>query len=175
MEFVSGFSMAELIKKNGPFAWSQALDIAISICSALKHAHDLGIIHRDLKPANVMLIEAGQVKLTDFGIGKLFGSSEVTAAGSVLGTADYMPPEQAEGNPVTVRSDLYALGATLFAALTSRSPHYAKSTPEVLYNVRYTVPKLLTELVPGIPIEISELVAELLQKEASMRPPPHWS
>lgn len=171
MEYVSGFSMAELLKKKGNFTWQQSLDIAIAICSALKHAHDLGIIHRDLKPANVMLNEENQVKLTDFGIGKLFGSSEVTAAGSVLGTADYMPPEQAEGNPVTVRSDLYALGATLFAAISGRSPHAAKSTPEVLYNVRYTIPKLLTELAPGTPLEISEIVAELLQKEASMRPP----
>ena len=171
MEYVKGVNLADYLKKHGPMKWERAIEIGIEVCAALKHAHDMGIIHRDLKPANVMLTETGQVKLTDFGIAKLFGSSDATAAGSVLGTADFMPPEQAEGKVVTNRSDLYALGALLYCAVTGRSPQAAKTLPEVLYNVRYTVPTPLTEAAFGTPIELSELVAELLAKDVSLRPP----
>ena len=169
MEYVAGQSLADTLKSSVRMPSERAIEIAIEVCSALKHAHDFGIIHRDLKPANVMLTSTGQVKLTDFGIAKLFGSSDVTAAGSVLGTADYMPPEQAEGNPGTGRSDLYALGSMLFAMISGRSPHAAKSVPEVLYNVRYSVPQALDTLVPDTPPELSELVAQLLEKEANQR------
>jgi serine/threonine-protein kinase len=171
MEYVQGVNLADHLKQNGPLSWSRAIEIGIEICGALKHAHDMGIIHRDLKPANVMLNESGQVKLTDFGIAKLFGSSDATAAGSVLGTADFMPPEQAEGKTVTNRSDLYALGALLYCSLTGRSPQAAKTLPEVLYNVRYTIPTPLDAVVAGIPKELSELVSELLAKDPAQRPP----
>ncbi|MCY2975134.1 MAG: serine/threonine-protein kinase [Planctomycetota bacterium] len=171
MEYVQGVNLADHLKQNGPLTWERAIEIGIEICAALKHAHDMGIIHRDLKPANVMLNESGQVKLTDFGIAKLFGSSDATAAGSVLGTADFMPPEQAEGKVVTNRSDLYALGALLYCALTGRSPQAAKTLPEVLYNVRYTIPKPLDVVDSAAPKELSELVAELLAKDPAARPP----
>ncbi len=171
MEYVAGQSLAETLKTISRFDSDRAIEIAIEVCSALKHAHDFGIIHRDLKPANVMVTSTGQVKLTDFGIAKLFGSTDVTAAGSVLGTADYMPPEQAEGKPVTVRSDLYALGSMLYAMICGRSPHAAKSVPEVLYNVRYTIPQPLDEIISDTPSELSELVSQLLEKEQSQRPP----
>jgi serine/threonine protein kinase len=171
MEYVAGLSLSETIRAIKRLPWNRAIEIAIEIVSALRHAHDLGIIHRDLKPANVMLNEAGHVKLTDFGIAKLFGSTEITAAGSLLGTADYMPPEQAEGKPVTARSDLYALGALIYAMITGRSPHAAKTIPEVLYNVRYTIPRALDLAEPSTPKELAELVAHLLQKEMTERPP----
>jgi serine/threonine protein kinase len=171
MDFVAGKSLSDSIREAGHLPWKQAIDIAIEVVSALKHAHDFGIIHRDLKPANVMLDPSGHVKLTDFGIAKLFGSSEVTAAGSILGTADYMPPEQAEGKVVTTRSDLYALGALIYAMIAGRSPHHAKSVPEVLYNVRYGQPESLTRIAPSTPTELDELVFHLLKKEMSERPP----
>ncbi len=171
MEYVQGVNLADFLKQNGNLTWERAIEIGIEICAALKHAHDMGIIHRDLKPANVMLNESGQVKLTDFGIAKLFGSSDATAAGSVLGTADFMPPEQAEGKVVTNRSDLYALGALLYCALTGRSPQAAKTLPEVLYNVRYTIPTPLDVVDSATPKELSELVAELLEKDPAARPP----
>jgi serine/threonine protein kinase len=171
MEYVSGKTLSEAIRLQGSLPWSQAIEIAIQIAGALKHAHDFGIIHRDLKPANVMVSTDGQVKLTDFGIAKLFGNSEVTAAGSVLGTADFMPPEQAEGKAVTTRSDLYALGALTFAMMVGRSPHHAKTIPEVLYNVRYQVPPRLNLIKAEVPDELAELVAQLLMKQAADRPP----
>jgi serine/threonine protein kinase len=171
MEYVSGKTLSESIRFQGSLPWPRAIEIAIQIASALKHAHDFGIIHRDLKPANVLVSTDGQVKLTDFGIAKLFGNSEVTAAGSVLGTADFMPPEQAEGKAVTARSDLYALGALIFAMIAGRSPHHAKTIPEVLYNVRYQVPPRLNLLEATVPEELAELVAQLLMKQAAERPP----
>ena len=93
----------------------------MQICQALKHAHDRGIVHRDLKPGNLLLSEGSDnVKLSDFGIAKLFGSAHLTGTGGVLGTADYMAPEQAEGRPATARSDLYSLSCVLYALLTGR-------------------------------------------------------
>lgn len=171
MEYVAGKTLAQKIRERRGFDWERVIEIAKEIASALRHAHDLGIIHRDLKPANVMIDESGKVKLTDFGIAKLFGSSDVTAAGSVLGTADYMPPEQAEGKIVTARSDLYSLGAVMFAMATGRSPHAAKTIPEVLYNVRYSTPQPLHKISAEIPEELSELVAHLLRKDPGQRPP----
>jgi serine/threonine-protein kinase len=171
MEYVEGENLQQLLRREKSIPWERVIDMAIEVCSALKHAHDFGIIHRDLKPANLMITTKGSVKLTDFGIAKLFGASEATVEGSVLGTADFMSPEQAEGKPVSVRSDLYALGSVCYAALTGRAPYQGKSIPEVLFNVRYgTFPKI-QELVPKAPAELCKLIEELLEREPSKRPP----
>ena len=95
MEMVQGESLYQRLKSQGPCSWHEAVHFTIDICKALKHAHDRGIIHRDLKPANLLLSEEGVVKLTDFGIARLFGTQHLTADHSVIGTADYMAPEQA--------------------------------------------------------------------------------
>jgi serine/threonine protein kinase len=171
MEYVPGHSLLEHMRQHRVLPWEDVLQIGIETSAALKHAHDLGIIHRDLKPANLMLSDSGQVKLTDFGIAKLFGSSDMTAAGSVIGTADYMPPEQAEGKTITTRSDLYSLGCVLYALLAGRAPFGGKSLPEVLYAVRYNaVPDLLT-LAPSCPVELAELIKEMVEKDPQKRPP----
>ncbi|MEM7315411.1 MAG: serine/threonine-protein kinase, partial [Planctomycetota bacterium] len=94
MELVSGQTLQSIIRTEKRLAWMRTLDIAIQICSALKHAHDIGVIHRDLKPANLIIEQDDTVKLVDFGISKIFGHDQ-TAAGSIMGTADYMAPEQA--------------------------------------------------------------------------------
>ncbi len=171
MEYVPGHSLLDHMRQHKVLPWEDVLQIGIETAAALKHAHDLGIIHRDLKPANLMLSDKGQVKLTDFGIAKLFGSSDMTAVGAVIGTADYMPPEQAEGKTVTTRSDLYSLGCVLYALLAGRAPFGGKSVPEVLYAVRYNaVPDLLT-LAPNCPVELAELIKEMLEKDPLKRPP----
>ena len=171
MEYVPGHSLLEHMRQHKVLPWEDVLQIGIETSAALKHAHDLGIIHRDLKPANLMLSDQGQVKLTDFGIAKLFGSTDMTAAGSVIGTADYMPPEQAEGKTITTRSDLYSLGCVLYALLAGRAPFGGKSVPEVLYAVRYNaVPDLLT-LAPNCPTELAELIKEMVEKDPLKRPP----
>ncbi len=117
----------------------RSAQIAVEVCAALKHAHDHGIIHRDLKPANLLYARDESVKLLDFGIAKLFGNTGITT-GSVMGTADYMAPEQAEGKPVGPRTDLYSLGCVMYALLAGRPPFSGKSVPEVVHKVRFESP-----------------------------------
>ncbi len=171
MEYVPGRSLHDHLRQAKRLPWKHVIDICIDVCAALKQAHDLGIIHRDLKPANIMVTDQGLIKLTDFGIAKLFGSTDVTAAGAVIGTADFMPPEQAEGKSVTSRSDLYAVGSLAYACLTGRAPFTGKSVPEVLYSVRYNMPPPVQSLAPDVPDEFVELVDELLKKDPNARPP----
>jgi serine/threonine protein kinase len=171
MEYVDGHSLHDHLRQHSRLPWSEVIQIGIETTAALKHAHDIGIIHRDLKPANLMLNKVGRIKLTDFGIAKLFGSTDMTAAGSVIGTADYMPPEQAEGKAVTIRSDLYSLGGVLYALLAGKAPFGGKSVPEVLYSVRYNSVPDLRERVPDVPRELAELIHQLLEKDPGQRPP----
>ncbi len=171
MEYVDGENLHQLLRRAKGFGWEQVLDWSIEICSALKHAHDFGIIHRDLKPANLMINSKGHVKLMDFGIAKLYGSREQTVPGSVLGTADFMAPEQAEGKSVTVRSDLYALGAICYSALAGRTPFTGSNLPEILFNIRYSKLTPLRELSPGTPVEFCNLIEDLLQRDPTTRPP----
>lgn len=171
MEYVDGHSLHDHLRQHSQLPWEDVIEVGIQTTAALKHAHDLGIIHRDLKPANLMLHSDGKIKLTDFGIAKLFGSTDMTAAGSVIGTADYMPPEQAEGKPVTAKSDLYSLGGVMYALLCGKAPFSGKSVPEVLYSVRYNPVPQLKERLPELPTELCELVHDLLEKEPSKRPP----
>ena len=96
--------------------------MAVQVCAALKHAHDRGVIHRDVKPSNLILAHDGQVKLTDFGVAHLFAAKHLTRTGGVVGTAEYLSPEQAEGKSATKRSDLYSLGCVLYTLLTGRTP-----------------------------------------------------
>lgn len=171
MEYVDGENLQQQLRREKRLDWQRVIDIGIETSSALKHAHDFGIIHRDLKPANLMIDTQGRVKLTDFGIAKLFGAADSTVEGSILGTADFMSPEQAEGKPVTVRSDLYALGSVCYAALTGRAPFQGKTVPEVLFNVRYSAFTPISDLVSDVPKELRDLIEELLAKEPSRRPP----
>ena len=172
MEYVDGENLQQQLRREKKIGWERVVDIAIDVCSALKHAHDFGVIHRDLKPANLMINSQGKVKLTDFGIAKLFGAMESTVEGAILGTADFMPPEQAEGKPVSVRSDLYSLGSMCYAAIAGRAPFVGKNLPEILFNVRYGAMEPLVSLEPSVPKELCNLIDELLRREPSMRPPP---
>ncbi|MEC9003328.1 MAG: serine/threonine-protein kinase, partial [Planctomycetota bacterium] len=118
MELIEGNSLQQELLSGRRFDWRETTHFTIAICQALKHAHDRGVIHRDLKPANLLLTPGNEVKLSDFGIAKLFGSQQITADRSVIGTADYMAPEQAEGAKANVRSDLYSLGSVMYALVT---------------------------------------------------------
>ena len=171
MEYVDGHSLQDHLRQYKRLDWTEVIEIGIEVAAALKHAHDIGIVHRDLKPANLMLTRDGHIKLTDFGIAKLFGSSDMTAVGSVIGTADFMPPEQAEGKGVTVRSDFYSLGSVLYALMAGRAPFAGKSVPEVLYAVRYSPAPDSTPYAPEAPPDLHALIAEMLEKDPLKRPP----
>ncbi|WP_404304449.1 serine/threonine-protein kinase [Neorhodopirellula lusitana] len=171
MELVEGETLQQRIRDVKRMGWLPAVDIAIQICAALKHAHDIGVIHRDLKPANLLLTTANEVKLVDFGIAKLFGYGEQTVAGSVLGTADYMAPEQAGDGPITPRTDLYAVGSVMYAMMAGRSPFAGKKLTQVMESLQKDQAVPLELVNPDIPIEIAELVHQLLAKNPKDRPP----
>lgn len=171
MELVEGRSLEEALAAGQRFTWQQVVDIGIQVCRALKHAHDRGVIHRDLKPANLLLAEDGTVKLSDFGIAKLFGATGLTADGGVVGTAEYMAPEQADGRPVTYRADLYSLGGVLYALLAGRPPFRARSLVEMLQMQRFAEPEPVRRFAPDVPEELEQILASLLAKEPENRIP----
>lgn len=171
MELVEGSSLEEELIKGRRFQWRDVCHIALDLCRALKIAHDHGIIHRDIKPANLLWTSEGQVKLTDFGIARLFGNTGLTTDGGVLGTAEYMAPEQAGGRPVTHRCDLYSLGGVMYALLAGRPPFRSKSMLEMLQMQRYSEPKGVCHYAPDTPVEMEEIISQLLEKDPQKRFP----
>jgi predicted Ser/Thr protein kinase len=171
MEYVEGDSLDEILRKEGRLPWNEVLDIALQVCPALRHVHDHGIIHRDLKPPNLIRTPSGQVKLMDFGIAKVFASAHLTATGGVVGTAEFLSPEQAAGKPVTKRSDLYSLGVVLYTLLTGRTPFEGTSFIDLLHKHRYAQFDAPQKIVPEIPYEINDVVCQLLEKDPAKRPP----
>ncbi len=171
MELVEGKTLEGELHRGRRFLWPEVLQYGISLAKALKHAHDNGIIHRDLKPANLLIATDGTLKLADFGIARLFGNTGMTADGGLIGTAEYMSPEQAEGRPVTPSCDLYSLGGVLYAWLSGRPPFRTKSLPEMLQMQRYTIPENVRTFAPQTPEEFANIVMRLLEKEPSARFP----
>jgi serine/threonine-protein kinase len=172
MEMIFGSSLEDELRAGRRFNWREVSDVAIQLCGALKHAHDHGIIHRDIKPANILFADDRHVKLADFGIARLFGNtSSLTSAGGVLGTADYMSPEQADGRPVTARCDQYSLGGVMYALLAGRPPFRANSLPEMLQLQRFAQPEPVGRYAPDTPRQLEGVIAQLLAKEPADRFP----
>lgn len=171
MELVDGISLEEELRAGRRFNWREVSNIAIQVSLALKHAHDHGIVHRDIKPANILLTKDERVKLADFGIARLFGSTSLTTAGGVLGTADYMSPEQADGRPVTARCDQYSLGGVMYALLAGRPPFRAKNLPQMLQLQRFANPEPVRRYAPDAPEQLEGVIMQLLAKEPSARFP----
>jgi len=173
MELVNGQSLYQMQKAGHRFDWRQALNIARDCANGLRHAHDRGIIHRDLKPGNLMMadgtkVSPNQVKLTDFGIAKSFGSSQNTGT-NILGTMDFMSPEQARGEPVNARSDLYSLGAVLFTLLAGRPPFSGNSVEESLRNLTSVPAPNISVTNPAVPKSIDDLISNLMAKRPEDR------
>ncbi len=171
MELVNGNSLEEELRHGRRFEWREVTRIGIETCRALRHAHDRGVIHRDIKPGNLLMTADGTVKLSDFGIARLFGYSKLTSAGSVLGTAEYMAPEQAEGRPVDQRADLYSLGSLLYALLAQRPVFRGKSLPEMLHQQRFEQPEPIRKYAPDVPEELERILSQLLEKDPARRIP----
>ena len=170
MEMVDGPSLHQEMKKRRVFDWSEAAKIGLEMCSALKHAHDRGITHRDIKPANILLEREGTTKLSDYGIAQLFGGSHLTNANSVVGTLEFMSPEQALANPVGPRSDLYSLGAVLYAILVGRPPFSARSLGEILRKHQNNTPDLIRASRLDVPDELEAIILDLLKPKQEDRP-----
>ena len=174
MELVRGRSLEEMLKAGRRFSWQKTVAIAGEITRALKVAHDQGIVHRDLKPANLLFPEEaeteGRVRLADFGIARLFGEAGHTLAGTVVGTAEYMAPEQAAGTVADHRADLYSLGLVMFAMLTGSPPFRGGKVSEVLQRQRRETPPRVSVIRPEIPAALDTLIERLLAKNAADRP-----
>ena len=171
MELVEGSSLEGELANGRRFQWREVCHISIDLCRALKLAHDHGIIHRDIKPANLLWTPGGQVKLADFGIARLFGNTGLTIDGGVLGTVEYMSPEQADGQPVTHHCDLYSLGGVMFALLAGRPPFRSHSVLELLQMLRSSEPNGVRDFAPETPVEMEAIIAQLLEKEPQKRFP----
>ena len=169
MELVEGTSLEEELRAGRRFHWREVTQLAIKLCKALKHAHDHGIIHRDIKPANLLLSTSGEIRLSDFGIARLFGNTRMTNDGGVLGTAEYMAPEQADGRPVTDRCDQYSLGGVMYALLAGRPPFRASTLVEMLQLQRFAEPQTVRRWAPDTPAELDRIVRQLLEKEPQKR------
>ncbi len=168
MEYLDGRSLKELIVSRGPAPVHVAVEYARQILSALRFAHRHGIVHRDIKPHNVLVDAEGRVKVTDFGIARA-GTSQMTEAGSIVGTAQYLSPEQARGADVDPRSDLYSLGVVLYELLTGEPPFEGDTPVEIAMKHLSTVPEPPSARRPDIPRELDWVVMRALAKDPDER------
>jgi beta-lactam-binding protein with PASTA domain len=168
MEFVAGRTLKQLVHDEGPLEPARAVDLTIQVLQALGYAHKRGIVHRDIKPQNVILDDEGQAKVADFGIAQA-GASELTETGSIVGTAQYLSPEQAQGQPVSPRSDLYSVGVVLYELLTGRPPFEASSPVTVALKQVSERPVPPSQLHPGISPALESVVLRALEKDPARR------
>lgn len=170
MEYVEGSDLKSLILRNGPLPIDHAVAIAEDVAEGLEAAHRLGMVHRDVKPQNILVSPSGEVKITDFGIAKSSLSTALTETGVTFGTADYLSPEQARGLAATPRSDIYALGVTLYEMLTGRLPFTGENTVAVAMQHVSVDPPPPRMFNPQIPPRLEELVLAALSKNPDERP-----
>lgn len=174
MELLEGTSLNELLQQTGPLDWRRAAAIISQACDAMQHAHDGGIVHRDLKPSNIILQEGDCVKVMDFGLSKLSSEAsdvdKLTKTGFLIGSVDYMSPEQCKGRPADNKSDIYSLGCVFYECITGRPPHEAENPIGLLHkhtneNIELASKRLGKKLPPGL----DELLLKALAKDPSDR------
>ncbi len=170
MEHVPGHSCAELLRDRGHLDVELAVEIIAQSCRGLDYAHRNGVVHRDVKPGNLLVSEAENVKLADFGIARATDQSSITQVGSVLGTAAYLSPEQARGEEAGPRADIYSLGVVAYQLLSGRLPYEATSLSELALKQQRESPNPLEELNPLVPRELAVAVTMALSIEAEARP-----
>src|SRR3954469_15063801 len=170
MEYVEGRSLAQILRDEGPLLPDRAADITTDIASALGFAHRHGVIHRDVKPGNVLISPLGQVKVTDFGIARAVSTQEnLTQTGTVMGTATYFSPEQARGEQVDPRSDVYSLGVVLYETLTGSAPFSGDNPVAVAYKHVQEAPRPPRSLNPQIPPPLEAVTVKAMAKKPANR------
>jgi serine/threonine protein kinase/predicted Zn-dependent protease len=168
MAYVDGQSLREKTE-SGPLKLEDALSLAIDIARGLQEAHEKGIVHRDIKSANIMVTKRGHAKITDFGLAKLVGTTQVTQTGTTVGTVAYMSPEQAQGGNVDDRSDIWSLGVVLYEMITGRFPFRGEHAQAVTYQIVHEGAEPVTAIRTGVPIELERIVGKCLEKKPTDR------
>ena len=170
MEFVDGGDLKSLIRKTRRLDAGTAISIAKQICEGLAEAHNLGIIHRDLKPGNIMIDDTGRAKIMDFGIARTIKSKGITGSGVMIGTPEYMSPEQVDAGDLDQRSDIYSLGIILYEMVTGRLPFEGETAFSIGMKHKGEMPGDPGEINPQVPAELSLLILQCLEKKVENRP-----
>jgi beta-lactam-binding protein with PASTA domain/tRNA A-37 threonylcarbamoyl transferase component Bud32 len=168
MEYLEGRSLKQILQEEGPLQPERAIDIVVQILRAARFAHQRGVIHRDIKPHNVIVDDEGRAKVTDFGIARA-GASDMTETGSIMGTAQYLSPEQAQGHAVSAQSDLYAIGIVLYELLAGRVPFDGDSPVTIALKQVSELPVPPSAYNPAVPPELDAIVLRALEKEPERR------
>jgi serine/threonine protein kinase/tetratricopeptide (TPR) repeat protein len=167
MEFVDGRPLTDILEERGPLAPQEAIDIVLQATNGLGAAHGKSIVHRDIKPGNLMITERGVVKVTDFGLAKVSDPDDNTS--TIIGSPNYMPPEQFEGKAKDGRSDIYSLGITFYLMLTNRRPFDGASPAEILRNIMTKTPEALSSYVSGLPGELERIILRMIHRNVDER------
>jgi serine/threonine protein kinase len=169
MDYVEGQTLAELIQQRGVTSVEEALRIARPLADALDYAHGQGLIHRDVKPSNIIVDGEGNITLTDFGIARAARAAGLTRTGTVMGTPEYMSPEQAQGDEIDRRTDQYSLGIVAYEMLAGNAPFEDDSTPTLLYKIVHEAPPPLRVARPDLPEPTARVLARALAKQPQER------
>ncbi len=168
MSYIEGQSLKDKLK-DGPLSIDEAREIASQVAEGLREAHEKGIIHRDIKPANIMLTDKGQAKITDFGLAKLSWGIDLTKPATIMGTVAYMSPEQARGEEVDQRTDVWSLGAMLYEMLTGERPFMKAEEHALIYSILNDEPRPISEIREDIPVYIADAISKTLEKDMAKR------
>jgi tRNA A-37 threonylcarbamoyl transferase component Bud32 len=171
MELVEGRTLQSLLQERGRLGFDETVRVLEQVAAALDHAHANGVVHRDVKPANVMVDPSGHVKVMDFGIAKLEAGANLTSTGSIMGTPNYMAPEQARGEKVDARSDLFSLGCVLYECLTGTKPFQAPSVSAILVKILTEDPPPPDLETTGLPRGLGAVLSRATAKDPSARFP----
>jgi eukaryotic-like serine/threonine-protein kinase len=164
MEYVEGETVADLIARTASVQPERAVELLLQVCAGLEHAHAADLVHRDIKPQNLLIRSDGVVKIADFGIARILEGTQLTEAGTVLGTAAYLAPEQAAGEPVTAAADIYALGAVAYELLSGRAPYEFESLADLALERQPPRP------IDGVPPDLERAVLHALAFKPADRP-----
>lgn len=169
LEYVRGETLDAILQRRGALPPDEVIPVFCQILDGINHAHEFGIVHRDIKPANMMLTEKGTLKVLDFGIARLLGSSRMTRAGNIIGTLEYMAPEQVKGTETDARTDIYALGMMLYEVLTGRTPFDTDNEFELMRLQIEAMPPSPRSINHSIPEEVEASIIRSIQKDPDAR------